>query len=163
MRPPSAIYCEPGMWGLSRTRCQSGNKTSFQLDLQDIYFERCDMSDIDFSNADFGSSLLDYTKLDNTILKNIKSSYAMENFFDGKIWWTAKEIDRNLLEILIKHLKPYMFEPGNPNKGYYRDGVTISESDWYRNIHRLCAQAQLTCTDEQMHAEFPKGSDPNVP
>jgi hypothetical protein len=130
---------------------QSGNP---KIPLNDIYFEKCDFSGIDFSDIDLSKSTFDYVILDNAILKNIGNESAF--LWSGNIWWTAKEIDADLLTALLERYKPYVFAKNFPTG--YRDGVNIKPADWDANIRRLCLIAHMTCTDTQIHVDFPKGS-----
>ena len=109
-------------------------------------------SGLDFSHIDLANSIFDYVKLDGAIL-NVESS--SEFLWRGIIWWTAKEIDANLLQQLLARFKPYMI-PKDLTQGYYRDAAVIKPNDWTINIRRLCINAHMNCTDEQIHADFPK-------
>jgi len=120
--------------------------------LDSIFFERCDFSDIDFSKISLRYSTFEGVILDGTILKNM-DEYT--DLWAGNIWWTASEIDTNLLKVLLAQFKPYMLPKEVPG---YRDGAVIKQSDWEQNIRRLCQKAQMTCTDEQIRVDFPKSS-----
>jgi hypothetical protein len=74
----------------------------------------------------------------------------------GNIWWRAKYIDADLLSGLLARFRPYMF-PKDFAPGY-RDGEIVKQADWIKDIKRLCASVNLTCTDEQIRADFPKES-----
>jgi uncharacterized protein YjbI with pentapeptide repeats len=131
----------------------SGQNGSSKIPLDNIYFERCDFTGINFSDVDLTNSAFDYVKLDGAVLKNVTN--RSEFLWGGNIWWTAREIDPDLLQDLLARFKPYVF-PKDFSPGY-RDGATIKQADWETNIRRLCVNAHLTCTDAQIRADFPKG------
>ena len=133
------------------------------LPFNSIFFERCDFSEVDFSNIDLTDSDFDYVKLDGALFNNKPDGILFNNneeninasLWTGTIWWRAKFINADLLKELLTHFKPHMFPDNIPH--YYRDNTTITRADWEQNIQRLCKSANLTCTSEQIRAEFPNG------
>lgn len=130
-----------------------GRTDSNQIPLNDIYFERCDFSNVDFSDLDVANSTFEQVKLDGAILKNIKEHTP--SMWNATIWWTAKEIDPDLLRFLLSNYKPYQFSDSKDYVNVYRDNEEIHPADWETNIRRLCAAAHLTCTAQQIKADFP--------
>jgi len=79
---------------------------------------------------------------------------CVTKLWGGIIWWTAKEVDSDLLPVLIERFKPYA------RKTSYRAGAVIKQADWEVNIRRLCAGANITCTAEQIHFDLPEDDHP---
>jgi uncharacterized protein YjbI with pentapeptide repeats len=130
----------------------SGQTTLSKLPLDNIYFFYCDFNNIDFEDVDLTDSIFDQVNLDGANLLDVLDS--SKNLWAGNIWWRAKAIDSRLLPTLIEQYKPYMF-PSEVSP-VYRNGEEIQPRDWEINVKRLCRVAQLSCSDEQIKADFPK-------
>jgi hypothetical protein len=131
----------------------SNQKVPARIPLDNIYFERCDFSNIDFSDADLTASAFDWVALDNANLTHLDD--PSKYLWAGNIWWKAKAIDGKLLQILIAQFKPYMIPEDFGQKDYrYRE--EIDPAEWKSDVMRLCKAAQISCTEEQIKADFPK-------
>jgi pentapeptide repeat protein len=128
----------------------SGGETGGQavrgggLDLSDIYFRDCDLSNLDLSDADLKSSVFSSVKLNGTNLVGIKYDEDMHYLWAATVWWRAKSIDAALLSKLIKNYEPNHFYDEFPN--VYPDFEVIKEDEYKENVERLCAAAQIDCS-----------------
>jgi hypothetical protein len=153
----AAVLCDPLAYLLRHEEHEellrdfsSGEEHFTRIPLNDIFFSECDFSSIDFSNISLKKSGFFQVMLDDAVLKNV-DNYS-ENLWGGIIWWKAREIDIDLLRVLLAKYKPYALKNWS-----YRDDV-IKQDDWETNIRRLCVNAKMTCTEQQLRAEFPKDS-----
>jgi Pentapeptide repeats (8 copies) len=156
----SSTLCDPIATILRTTdhklllqKFSSNQKVPARIPLDNIYFERCDFSNIDFSDADLTASAFDWVALDNANLTHLDD--PSKYLWAGNIWWKAKAIDGKLLQILIAQFKPYMIPEDFGQKDYrYRE--EIDPAEWKSDVMRLCKAAQISCTEEQIKADFPK-------
>ena len=125
--------------------------------LDTIYFEQCDFSGVDFTDADLDHSTFDNVKLDGATFGNVgRLSAGSPYLWAYEIWWRARSIDPDLLRSLIAHFKPYQPPSADWPKLAYRDGTVIAPSEWITDVRRLCDAAHIECPDADLTAPFPK-------